>query len=411
MIMKILVLTTIYKDIDDPTDAATTPVVHNFAKEWVAAGHEVILVHNFNIFPKILYYVPQLIWDKLSAKKGFRTILSLNQTFDVSYERDGVKVYRSTIKKPMPLCSYTEGELKRSIEKIHKILQDNNFTPDLIVAHMENPQLFQLAQLKSIYPKAKTSLVFHQIDYLHKPKYDKWKVEYLPLIDKVGFRSKEAYREASRLIGFNRDDYFMCPSGISDKFIESEPPYDSKFTDYKLRILYVGTFTPRKHVETIICAVNQILKITKVDITVNLIGGGLLEEDMKKLVRELGMTNVVNFRGRMAHDKVLEMMRESDVFIMVSEREVFGLVYTEAMSQGCVVIASERGGMEGIVQDGVNGYMSTAGDVNSLVDKLQTIIHQGRDRNIAVSKESYKTAMKYTEKAVAEQYLKSIMKE
>ena len=92
MIMKILVLTTIYKDIDDPTDAATTPVVHNFAKEWVAAGHEVILVHNFNIFPKILYYVTQLIWDKLSAKKGLRTILSLNQTFDVSYERDGVKV-------------------------------------------------------------------------------------------------------------------------------------------------------------------------------------------------------------------------------------------------------------------------------------------------------------------------------
>lgn len=409
--MKILVLTTIYKDIDDPEDAATTPVVQNFAKEWVKEGHEVLLIHNFNVFPTVFYMVPQFIWDKLSSKKGFRTILNQKQAQDVSYVRDGVKVYRSTIKKPMPLGAYTRKALDKSVEKIKNILQENKFVPDVIISHMENPQIFQIVRLKKLYPNAVTSTVFHKIDYLHQDKYATWRNEYLPQIDKVGFRSKEVYRDACNLIGFRRDKYFMCPSGISEEFVATTPDFKSKFVGRKIRILYVGQFIPRKHVETIIQAGKDLCENNKADVSIELVGGGIEEENLRNLSQELKMTDVVTFAGRQPHNIVLEKMRQADIFVMVSEKEVFGLVYTEAMSQGCVVIASTEGGMEGIINDGINGYLSQAGDVRSLVDKIEMIVSQGREKNLEIAKASYNTALRYTEKAVAEQYLKNVLSE
>ena len=121
------------------------------------------------------------------------------------------------------------------------------------------------------------------------------------------------------------------------------------------------------------------------------------------------LERVITFKGRQPHTAVLEEMKNSDVFVMVSENEVFGLVYTEAMSQGCVVIASTEGGMEGIVNDGMNGYMSQAGDVDALVGKLLTIVEQDREENIRLARMSYETAQKYTESAVAEEYLNHVM--
>lgn len=407
--VRILVLTTIFKDIDDPNDAATTPVVQNFAKEWVKQGHEVVLIHNFNIFPMFFYCIPQKILDILSAQRGFRTILTWSQRRDLYYERDGVKVYRSTVKKSMPLGSYTKFELERSVVKIKKFLNNEHFQPELIIAHMENPQIYQLEMLKKLYPNSITSLVFHQIDYLHKKKYAKWRDEYLPNIDRVGFRSQEVYREACNLIGFDREDYYLCPSGISDEFVKSIPEFASKFQNNQILALFVGQFIPRKHVETIVQAVSDVNGYNGVHLCLELIGGGIEESRIHEMATQANILSNIIFNGRQSHSVVMKKMQESDLFIMVSEKEVFGLVYTEAMSQGCIVIASTEGGMEGIIQDGVNGYLSQAGDADALARKIRLIISQGREKNIEMAKESYNTALKYTERAVAEKYLANIL--
>ena len=57
--MNILVITTIYPEPDDGVLAPTTPVVHNFAKEWVKMGHKVMAIHNSNKFPLPFYFIPK----------------------------------------------------------------------------------------------------------------------------------------------------------------------------------------------------------------------------------------------------------------------------------------------------------------------------------------------------------------
>ena len=85
--MNILVLTTLYQEPDDCPDAVTTPVVHNFAKEWVRQGHHVIVIHNYNIFLKALYMMPSKIINKITNRLGYRISLDLSQRKDLAYQK------------------------------------------------------------------------------------------------------------------------------------------------------------------------------------------------------------------------------------------------------------------------------------------------------------------------------------
>ena len=50
-------------------------------------------------------------------------------------------------------------------------------------------------------------------------------------------------------------------------------------------------------------------------------------------------------------------MKNAQIFTLISDNETFGMVYIEAMLQGCLVIASKGGGFDGIIQDGINGFI------------------------------------------------------
>ena len=60
---------------------------------------------------------------------------------------------------------------------------------------------------------------------------------------------------------------------------------------------------------------------------------------------------------------------------MISKEETFGLVYLEAMSMGCITIASKNEGMEGIIIDGENGFLCTAGDDDELASIIPDSEH------------------------------------
>ena len=50
-------------------------------------------------------------------------------------------------------------------------------------------------------------------------------------------------------------------------------------------------------------------------------------------------------------------MRESDIFILPSRNETFGMVYMEAMASGCITVCSKNDGVDGIIRDGINGFL------------------------------------------------------
>lgn len=399
--MNILILTTIYKDPEDSKDAASTPIVYNFAKEWVKEENRVLVIHNFNTFLYPLYYVPEGVKKIISNKLGFRTSLNVNQRKEKHYTEAGVEVYRVPILKVVPRGAYLNIQLRKQLKKIKEILKKENFVPDVILGHAENPQIYQIYFLKQEFFNAKTGVVFHGIEYLQRKQFQKWRDKYLPSINKYGFRSEAIHKLAQEKIHFS-EKYFLCPSGISDEYVTQPLECREKVT----RFLYVGQLIKRKHVQAILEA---FCMTDSRKLQLDIIGQGAEEESLKEYVKENNMKNV-SFKGFMAHKDVMEQMKKADCFVMISEQEVFGLVYLEAMSQGCITIASEGEGMQGIIRNEENGYLCSAGDVGQLSRIIEKVMNLDTTRLNEIRKKSYETAAEFSESKVARKYLDEILK-
>lgn len=395
--MKILVLTSIYKDPEDSKDSEMTPVVHYFARQWVRMGHEVEVIHNFNTYLLPIYFIPKNI---LFKRTNFRVSLNLKQRKEKHYFMDGVSIHRIPIKKSIPRGPYSKHRLNNQLKRILVLLKDRSFIPDVIVGHAENPQIFQLYKLKKEFPKARTSIVFHGIEYLNRAGFEEWKDVYLNSIDKYGFRSESVHRKAQEKIGFNKT-FFLCPSGIDDNYIIGD---SLKGTADIHKILYVGQLIERKHLKTVIEALAR-KSDYKYELTV--IGAGVQESEDRAFANELGVS--VCFKGKLPHETVIDEMRKAGCFVMVSENEVFGLVYLEAMAQGCITIASEKEGMEGIIIDGKNGFLAKAGDTDSLCEVLDHIRQLSEEKKQSIRIQSLLTAREFSESAVAQKYLSNVI--
>ena len=167
--MNILVLTSVYPQDDDENNIGVTPVVQYFAKEWIKSGNNVIVIHNSNRYPKILYLLPDKIIKVINSKLGI-VIPNKKQAKILYNEKDGIQSIRMPMIKFIPKTKYSERQVSKQIKEIVNFINKNNFKPDIIIGHWDNPQIQIVAQLKKIF-SAKTAIVFHSLVYITQNKY------------------------------------------------------------------------------------------------------------------------------------------------------------------------------------------------------------------------------------------------
>src|SRR5690606_16811632 len=119
-----------------------------------------------------------------------------------------------------------------------------------------------------------------------------------------------------------------------------------------------------------------------------MVGDGPERASNEKLCRELGICDDVRFLGK--QDAIEEILSVSDLLLMPSESESFGLAALEAMACKVPVIASNVGGIPELVVNGVSGFMSNVGDVDDMAknalyiledcDRLNTFKHAALER-------------------------------
>jgi len=140
--------------------------------------------------------------------------------------------------------------------------------------------------------------------------------------------------------------------------------------DGEMILSHVSNFRKVKRVEDVV----RVFHIVRQTVSAKLIlaGDGPERHSLERLVRELGLGHDVIFLGKVrdtAH--VLEI---SDVFLLPSETESFGLAALEAMAMGVPVISSNTGGIPEVNIHGVSGYLSNVGDVEDMaVNTLKLI--------------------------------------
>lgn len=138
------------------------------------------------------------------------------------------------------------------------------------------------------------------------------------------------------------------------------------------RILSVGTLKERKCMDRTLEAFGRIAEDFP-DATLTIIGMGPMEDALRSQVNALGLSKRVTLTGGLPHDEVLNQMAESDVFVLPSWGEGYGIVYIEAMAAGMIAIGAKGEGIEDTIKDGENGFLVPAGDVNAIEHILRDI--------------------------------------
>ena len=104
---------------------------------------------------------------------------------------------------------------------------------------------------------------------------------------------------------------------------------------------------------------------------------------------------VVIFRGQAGRRQVLEEMGRSDVLVLPSLFEGFGLVILEAMAAGLAVITTTNTGGPDMIEDGKEGFIVPAGNVEALREKMSYFI-QNPEQASKMGQSSHQKARQYT---------------
>jgi glycosyltransferase involved in cell wall biosynthesis len=166
-------------------------------------------------------------------------------------------------------------------------------------------------------------------------------------------------------------------------------------------IIFLGRLEPLKGVNDLIDALG-ILKAKGCEPTVAIAGGGSMRDELEMKVHKLGLSQSVQFAGRVPVEELVALLNRHKIMVVPSRyEEPFGVVALEGIACGCVVIGSSGGGLPEAV--GPCGVTFPNGDATALAERIQTLLR--RDQLQEYQQDARKHLANHTPEAVARQYL------
>lgn len=383
--MNILFITDLYPV---KSDEKTTPrTLLAFVEEWKKMGHNVDILK------------PNFILNSFLRGKPFYKSGQYEDVFNVNYWTPFL------------------GNVKSKLPNLPKY--------DIVVAHMPSGILFAdklgLPFVAGIHNS--------DIEVLTNPLY---KIHFKPRLEKalknakaIACRSFVLQDKLLKLYPEFEEKTFVAPSGIDKKtamFLDAKQNEKhsadtnfSRFTSHvslssdmnhslltthhsPIKVLTCAHFKKRKNIDKVIkaCKGLECFELT-------VIGDGKERKKLEKIDK-----NVI-FTGRLPHDEVLAKMRNSDIFVLPSVGETFGMVYLEAMASGCITVCTKGDGIDGIIKDRENGFL-TEPNSESVKETLLNIKNLTKEELNSLYTNSFNTIQHYTSTLCAERYLQQILK-
>lgn len=285
--------------------------------------------------------------------------------------------FHEVLLEEYPLFQYQPYELALSskmVEIVEKhqleVLHVHYAIPHAYAAYMAKKML----QEKGMDIKVVTTLHGTDITLVGSHPTYKSSVEFsINNSDVVTAVSKSLKEDTLRLFNITNDIKVVYNFIDTEKYDRAEETECNRITIAKPEeriITHVSNFRPVKRTQNVIKIFNEVLK--EVPSKLLMVGDGPERMSAELLVSELGIEESVIFLGN--SNEVVKILCYTDVFLLPSETESFGLAALEAMAASSAVISTNTGGLPEVNIHGKTGYLSNLGDVNDMAKNAITIL-------------------------------------
>jgi glycosyltransferase involved in cell wall biosynthesis len=197
----------------------------------------------------------------------------------------------------------------------------------------------------------------------------------------------------------------VIPNGVElDRFFPAETSEKSKV----LRLLTVGRLSVTKRIEMLIDAV-EILHRTACKLHLTIVGGGQMQQRLRKNVAERELSDVIKLTGRVSSEKMPEVYRNSDIFISASIQEGMSNAMLEAMASGLPIVTTQCEGLAELI-DG-NGIIVEKDNIEDIAKAIKRLADDSglyKQMSIAARKQAEKFDWANIASGYIEQYHKII---
>ena len=193
-------------------------------------------------------------------------------------------------------------------------------------------------------------------------------------------------------------DIAVINNGVDSEIFYSSPENDLA---RPVRLLTVCRLISRKRIDLLIRAVDHMTALG-VDVQLNIAGEGNLTAELKRLTGKLGVAGRVNFLSRVPAEKMPQLYRDNNIFVMSSAHEGMSNAMLEAMASGLPVVTTRCEGVDELITD--NGIIVEQPEPNSIAQAIKALV----DDPVGYEKmcdASVSGAKQFTWACVAEQYL------
>jgi glycosyltransferase involved in cell wall biosynthesis len=203
--------------------------------------------------------------------------------------------------------------------------------------------------------------------------------------------------------------------GVDDRAIRFDMPgrlvvrKKLGIADQDTLLLMVGRFVPKKGFSTAFRALKYITA-RHANVKLAVIGSGVLMEEYLSILMQDGTQGNVRFLGEVEPRELSSYYSACDIFLMPSERfpsDGLNVVVPEAMACGRPVVASDAGGNDIVVSNGVNGYLHAAGDPVDLAEKVISLVNDPVQRNEMGKKSVELVRSRFNWQSIAKHYIDS----
>ncbi|MDP8304899.1 MAG: N-acetyl-alpha-D-glucosaminyl L-malate synthase BshA [Candidatus Chlorobium antarcticum] len=135
-------------------------------------------------------------------------------------------------------------------------------------------------------------------------------------------------------------------------------------------VIHISNFRPVKRISDIVSVFYRLIQT--IDATLLLVGDGPERSEAETEVRRLGIEGRVHFLGKI--DDIVPLLSVSDLMLMPSNAESFGLAALEAMACGVPVVVTSAGGFPEFIEQGRHGYLCQPGDIDGMTEKALLLL-------------------------------------